>query len=216
MHPFVKILLFIFILLLMNFMGQQSIWLLCVFVCAFAFRLHSKNFLRAIKRMRWLFISILIIYAFGTPGEYIQGFSGRFLPTHEGVALGFLQIAKLIIALASISILFATSSKEHLMAGLYKLLSPLNYIGCDVQRFTARLLLTLDYVDELAVKNELKFNFSSLDELHIAENHVPIEKNICLQQPSFKRVDQIVIIAMMLTLIVLCTPNHLLALQWML
>ena len=102
------------------------------------------------------------------------------------------------------------------MAGLYKLLSPLNYIGCDVQRFTARLLLTLDYVDELAVKNELKFNFYRLDELHIAENHVPIEKNICLQQPPFKRVDQIVIIAMLLTLIVLCTPNHLLSLKWIL
>lgn len=199
----------------MNFMGQQSIWLLCVSVSAFALRLHSKSFLRAIKRMRWLFISILIIYAFGTPGEYIQGFTSRFLPTYEGVALGFLQIARLIIALASISILFATSSKEHLMAGLYKLLSPLNYIGCDVQRFTARLLLTLEYVDELAVKNELKFNFYRLDELHIAENHLPIEKNICLQQPSLKRSDQMVIIAMMLTLIFLCIPNHLLSFKWM-
>lgn len=216
MHPFVKILLFIFILLLMNFMGHQSIWLLCIFVSMFAARLHSKNFLRAVKRMRWLFISIFIIYAFGTPGEYIQGFPDSFSPTFEGAAFGILQISRLLIAIASLSILFATSSKESLMAGLYMLLSPLNYIGCNVQRFTARLLLTLDYVDELAVNNELKFNFYRLDELHVAVDHLPIEKIIVLQQPSFKRLDRIVIFTIILTALVLCIPDNLMSLKLML
>lgn len=214
MHPFVKILSFIFILLLMNFLGNQLVWLLCLFVCVIAARLHFEMFVRVVQRMRWLFISIGIIYAFGTPGEYIQYFPANFSPTFEGVALGFLQIAKLLTAVASLSMLFASSSKEHLMAGLYILLSPLNYIGFNVQRFTARLLLTLDYVDELAVKKDLKTNFYRLDELPLATDDLPTEKLIFLQQHAFKLSDKLMIIVMLVSALVLLMPSVLLVVKF--
>ena len=71
-------------------------------------------------------------------------------------------------------------------------------------------------MDELAVNNELKFNFYRLDELHVAGDHLPIEKIIVLQQPSFKRLDQIVIIIIILTVLVLCIPDNLMSLKLML
>ena len=216
MHPFVKILLFIFILVLMNFLGRQAIGLLCIFVSLFALRLHSANFLPAVKRMRWLFISIFMIYAFATPGEYIAGFPLTFAPSYEGLALGLLQITRLLIALASISILFATSSKEELIAGLYILLWPLHYIGFNVQQFAVRLLLTLDYVDELAHKNALKLNFYDLDDLNIAENELTINKIIALHQPPFRRLDYAMITTIMLCLLVLSMPDHLISIKLML
>ncbi len=177
----------------MNFLSNQLLWFLCILVCVFAAWLQFKNFLHVVKRMRWLFLSILIIFAFGTPGEYIQQFPASFAPTFEGVQLGSLQIVKLLIALAALSILFATSSKEHLMVGLYKLLSPFKLLGLNVERFTARLLLTLDYVEELAVKENVKFSFHQLDELCLATENLHVDKVIVLQSPPFKMTDKLII-----------------------
>jgi energy-coupling factor transporter transmembrane protein EcfT len=142
MHPLVKILLLVLILSLMNFLSNQSIWVLCSLVCMLATWLQFGNLVRVVKRMRWLFASIFIIYAFGTPGEYIQWFPVNVSPTYEGCNQGLLQIAKLLTAIASLSMLFSTSSKAHLMAGLYLLLSPLKWLGFNVERFTALRYVT--------------------------------------------------------------------------
>jgi len=209
MHPFVKILTFILILLLMNFLSNPFLWLLCLLVCAFAARIELKKFLRVITRMRWLFISIFIIYAFGTPGEYIPQFPVSFAPTFEGCNLGVLQIAKLLIALAALNILFASSSVESLMAGLYMLLSPLKFLGLNVERFTARLLLTLDYVEEMAVENNHKLSFHQLDEIYLAADNLQPEKVIVLQLAPFKRLDKLMIVIFVVSTLVLITLSML-------
>lgn len=199
MHPFVKILLFISVLLLMNYMGNQLVWLLCLLVCVLAIKLDSKNFLHVVKRMRWLFISLFIIYAYGTPGEYIQYFPINFAPSIEGCQLGLLQIGKLLIALAGLSILFAGSSKEHLIAGLNLLLTPLKYMGLDVERFAARLLLTFDYVEALAVKGNLTTNFNQLTELETMTETTLAERVIVLPSPAFKLFDKVIIVIIVFT-----------------
>ena len=191
MHPFVKILLLIIMLLLMNFLSNQLLWVLCSVVCIVAAWLQYEIFLRVVKRMRWLFLSIFFIYAFGTPGEYIELFPVSLTPTYEGCILGLLQIARLLIAIASLSMLFSTSSREHLMAGLYLLLSPLKLLGFNVKRFTVRLLLTLDYVDELAIEKDLKLNFNHLDALHEVAENFPADKVIVLHSVPFAIIDKI-------------------------
>lgn len=198
MHPIVKILWFIFVLLLINFLSNHWLWALCMVLCALAGKLHFSSFLRVIKRMRWLFISIFIIYAFGTPGEYIQQFPVNLSPTYEGLQLGLSQISKLLIALALLSILFATSTKENLMSGLYLLLSPLKLLSCDVERFTARLILTLDYVEELAGKQGQKFHFHQLDDIYSATDNLRTEKTIVLESIPFSNWDKL----MMVTLVI--------------
>jgi len=122
MHPFVKILLFIFIFILMNFLSQQYIFFLSAAICLIAAKIDARNLKRVTKRMRWLFISIFLIYAFDTPGQFVQEFPFAFSPTIEGCVSGLLQIAKLLIAIATLSILFSSTSKERLMTGLYLLL----------------------------------------------------------------------------------------------
>lgn len=208
MHPFIKILVFVFILLCMQFLSDALLWGLCLFVCLVAAKLQKKEFLRMVKRLRWLFFSILIIYAYGTPGEYIQQIPDSFSPTIEGVYAGILQIAKLLIALAMLNILFATSSKAQLMTGLSILLSPLNIIGFNAMQFTARLMLTLDYVEEMATNDTFKMTFKQLSSLHlvIESQHSEIqptdgphseslrdEKWIELQNPPFNLIDKVLI-----------------------
>ena len=141
--------------------------------------------------MRWLFLSILVIYAFGTPGELIPRFPVNFAPTFEGVQLGLLQIEKLLIALAALSILLASSSKEQLMLGLYMLLRPLKYLGLNIEKFAARLLLTLNYVEELASQNNSKFSFKQLDEIHASVESLPREGIVYFRKLPFKLIDKV-------------------------
>lgn len=194
MHPVVKILYFLLTLLLVSFLSSLLLWIFCALLVMCAVKLNFKKFLRVIKRTKWLLISILIIYAFTTPGEYIQQFPADFAPTYEGSNLGLLQVAKLLIALAALNLLFATSSIESLMAGLYMLLSPLKLFGLNIERFTARLMLTLDYVEELIAENNQKFNFHQLDKIDSISETDNIEKKIVLVLPFFRWIDKLLLV----------------------
>ena len=195
MHPFVKIFGFIMLLISMSYLTQFYLIALCVFSCAVALGVSGKNFSRVMLRMRWLFLSILIVYALTTPGEYVQPFPFDTAPTYEGLESGLLQVAKLLIALASLSVLFATSSQAQLMLGLYYLLLPLRWLGLNVERFTARLLLTLDYVEVLALDKHFKINFQQFDNLHKMTNSVTQEllvpKQIELDLTPFNKRDKL-------------------------
>ncbi|WP_366910262.1 hypothetical protein [Methylotenera sp.] len=139
--------------------------------------------------MKWLFISIFIIYAYGTPGEYISHIPSSVAPTIEGCILGIIQIVKLIIALATLSILFATSSKEQLMIGLHLMLLPLNLLGLNTNKFTARLLLTLGYVEELAANLKFKFRFDQLDNMLSTTELINHSRVVTLHNLAFKWTD---------------------------
>lgn len=191
MHPFVKISYFILILLLVSIANNLTLFLLLILLCLILFSFNFRSFLHTIRRMRWLFLSILIIYAFGTPGELIPQFPVYLAPTFEGVKLGLLQIEKLLIALAALSLLLTSSPKEQLMLGLYMLFRPLKYLGLNTERFAARLLLTLNYVEELAAQNNSKFSFSQLDEIHANIENLPQVGMVYFQKMPFKLIDKV-------------------------
>lgn len=203
MHPFVKILCFVLILLLTNTLRDQWLIALCAGLCLMAVWSNKRNFLRVVRRMRWLFISLLIIYAFTTPGEYIPELLAYASPTYEGCVLGLLQITKLLIALASLSLLFASSSKQDLIAGLYMLLTPLKLFGLNVEHFSARLMLTLDYVEEFAVDTNHKMTFNRLDAIHMTVNEMPAPQVIDLQLPAFNQSDLWVIFTIIISVVIL-------------
>ena len=102
----------------MSFLSDTLLHLLFIVVCVFAMSLQLRSFVRVVMRMRWLFISILIIYGFGTPGELIPPFPLDLAPTFDGLQLGLLHIEKITIALATLHILFITGSNQDLILGL--------------------------------------------------------------------------------------------------
>ena len=207
MHPFVKILCFVLILLLTNTLRDQWLIALCAGLCLMAVCSNKRNFLRVVRRMRWLFVSLLIIYAFTTPGEYIPELLAYASPTYEGCVLGLLQITKLLIALASLSLLFASSSKQDLIAGLYMLLTPLKLFGPNTERFSARLMLTLDYVEEFAVDTNHKVTFNRLDAIHVTVNDMLSPQVIDLQLPEFNPSDLWVIFSIIISVVILITRH---------
>lgn len=178
----------------MNLLNGQLLLLLLVIVCIAAARFESRHFLVLIKRMRLFFISIFIIYAYGTPGEYLWQSSVIFSPTYEGLNLGLMQIERLVISLAALSLLIATSAKENLIVGLYVLFSPLKLLGFQVERFAARLLLTLEYVEELASSKIPKFSFHQLDTMQFETENAHTDKVIVLQALPYRTVDKLMIV----------------------
>jgi energy-coupling factor transport system permease protein len=198
MHPFVKIACFFFLLLLLQYLSPSSIAVLCGLICLLAAVLNLPHFSQLIKRMRWLFLSLLLVYAYATPGEYLAFLPLNVAPSFEGLHLGLMQIAKLLIAVASLSALFASASKSQLMAGLWTLLSPLRLVGLNVERFTVRMLLTLHYVEQMTVQPKLKLDFSQLDKLALAPDEPGATLPLILAQPAFTWFDKAMLSLMLL------------------
>lgn len=193
MHPFVKILYFILILVLISMVNSQLLFLFLLTLCLIVFILRIKSFLGMLKRMRWLFLSILVLYAFGTPGELVPQFPTNLAPSYEGIGLGLQQIGKLMIALAALSILLANSSREQLMLGLYMLLKPLEHLGLNVEKFAARLLLTLNYVEDMASEDNHQFSFRQLDEIHVDVESLPADGVVYFKKVPFRSIDKVMI-----------------------
>ena len=200
MHPFVKIACFFFLLLLLQYISAPSIAVLCGLICLLAAVLNLPHFSQLIKRMRWLFVSLLLVYAYATPGEYLAFLPLNVAPSYEGLRMGLMQIAKLLIAVASLSALFASASKSQLMDGLWTLLAPLRLMGLNVERFTVRMLLTLHYVEQIAVQPKLKLDFSQLDKLALAPDEPGATLPLILAQPAFTWFDKAMLSLMLLAL----------------
>ncbi len=196
MHPLIKILSFILVLLLISMVNNITLFLMMILFFMMLFILRVQAFLHAVRRMRWLFLSIFIIYAFGTPGELVPSFPLNFAPTFEGFQLGMVQIEKLLIALAALSLLLTNSPREQMMLGLYMLLSPFKFFGLNVERFSARLMLTLGYVEELAAKDRTGFSFKHLDQIDEHINSLPQGNIVSFQKLPFRLIDKLMLVVL--------------------
>jgi energy-coupling factor transport system permease protein len=113
--------------------------------------LRVKQWFPMLKRMRWLFLSMFLIYAFNTPGEFVSDWPLNGLvgwaPTYEGLQAGGLQLLRLMTMLASVALMMATTPIPLMIEGFYVLLKPLQFVGLHPERFAARLCLTLHYIE---------------------------------------------------------------------
>ena len=114
-------------------------------LCAVAVSRHK--FMQLVRRTRWIMLSLLLIYAYSTPGQPLSDALGMFGPSREGLADGALQLARLLAVLAGLAILLDRLHRQQLIAGLYTLFAPLQWLGLSRERFAVRLALTLHYAE---------------------------------------------------------------------
>jgi energy-coupling factor transport system permease protein len=150
-HPATKILGLI--LIAIGVYQLSPIQMTFLAVCLFAATLlySFKPWFLMLKRMRWLFLSMFLIYAFNTPGEFVRDWPLNgwvdLSPTYEGLQAGTLQLVRLMMMLAGVALMLATTTTSSMIEGFYILLKPLKYIGLHPERFAARLCLTLHYIE---------------------------------------------------------------------
>lgn len=101
-----------------------------------------------LRRARWLFLSIAVMFALATPGERLPGALGDMGVTWDGLSLAAEHVLRLSLLLASLALLHEHLKTEGLMAGLYWLLSPLSGLRRLRERIVVRLMLVLEQAEK--------------------------------------------------------------------
>jgi len=157
-HPVIKIVNFLIVALLL---ARAQFLHLAAFLLgiALAYRYCSvsyKKVLSMLRRLRWFFVSIVILYFWYTPGDPLldQTALAGWLPTIQGMAEGMTRITALILLVAAVQLLLQTTSRDQLTAAIFTLAWPLRWFGLQRDRLAVRIVLILDAmgrVQELVV-----------------------------------------------------------------
>lgn len=161
----------------------------------------KSNFFNLVKRLKWFFLVMWLIYVFNTPGEHVRWQIFPTTPTIEGIQAGNMQMLRILVMLSTLALVLAENSKEALMSGFTCLLKPLRWMGLDTERFAARLWLTMHYVetqpDLMRGERLMDFIRQALSEAAIRKEDAQME--ICWTEPVFDRWN-IVLIALIVCL----------------
>jgi len=186
MHPSLRILLLMLLAMAVQFMGLYALAFSSAVLFAAAMYWHIGLLTRILLRSRWLLLTMLLVYAFTTPGEYLRGWDA-YAPTYEGIRQGLLQAVRLTIMLAGLALLLGTTPREEMMAGIYRLIRPLRRAGISVDRFTARLWLTMHYVETERPKSKAAF-WERFESASNSEEGAGMDA-VRLNLPRFTRMD---------------------------
>ena len=142
--PMRTLVIVIILSLLLLFMGLeyfQASWKMC-------------------KRMKWFWISLLILYGWfipGTPVFIFENISVEYIPSIEGLSAGGLRAVALLSIVSAVVLMMKSTSQEELIVSIMWLISPLRLFKIKTAQFSARLVLTLDTVTntENSIKDAL-------------------------------------------------------------
>jgi len=142
-----QLILFFIFALTLNLWYLNALFILMFILLMVLIYLKNEHFYRLMSRLKWFYLVMFLIFLFNTPGEHIPRWPFGLKPTYEGLQSGSEQVLRITLMLAALSLVLIQNTKQQLISGLYFLLKPLSRIGIDVQRFAARLWLTLHYVE---------------------------------------------------------------------
>ena len=193
---------FLVFAILMNQISLTHVLIICTLLIIALVTIKSQHFLRMLKRMKWFFLAMLLIFVFNTPGQQIQGWDYFLSPTYEGLASGLLQVFRMLALLAALSLIMALNTKQQLISGFYFMLLPLQRIGLKIERFAARLWLTLDYVELSQHVDKQNFKkqglLKQLQAFESASATQQADSCITFKMPIFKILDIVVLASLML------------------
>ncbi len=107
------------------------------------------RFLRMVLRLRWFFLSIMILYCWFTPGKALWPALGVYSPHQPGLWEGLSRCAVLIAILSLVHWLTSATTRDQLVRGLYWLIRPCSLVGFRPEIFALRLGLVLQAVPVL-------------------------------------------------------------------
>ncbi|HUG97931.1 MAG TPA: hypothetical protein VMQ83_01985 [Gammaproteobacteria bacterium] len=104
-----------------------------------------RGILRSLRRIRWLLLSIVIIYLWVAPEP---GLAGRpwYLPSWSELDTALRRAGVLVVLVTAVELMRRNTEVPAIAAGLVLLLVPLARLGVDTGVFARRLAMTLDAV----------------------------------------------------------------------
>jgi energy-coupling factor transport system permease protein len=107
--------------------------------------------LALLRRLRWLLISLLLVYGWFTPGAALWPALGALAPTQEGLSEGLRRVGALLLIALAAQLLMLATPRPQLLTAFYWLARPLRIIGVSRERLAVRLALTLEAVPQLSM-----------------------------------------------------------------
>ena len=141
-----------------------------------------RNALTMLFRLKWFFLSILLVYLFLSPAQF-DLFSEHYLAASLLPAL--FRISVLVLILLAVNIFIKTTGKEEILSSLVWLFTPLKLLNINVDRFALRAVLTLEYIDEL----NYRMSQYKKEKLTISDN-INNEKNLSFNHAIYYRYQQ--------------------------
>ena len=182
-HPAAQILTWCLLVATMQALAPVGLLMAAGLILLVAFVISRHKFILLLRRTRWIMLSLLLIYAYSTPGQPLSDALGLFSPSHEGLVDGVVQLARLLAALAGLAILLDRLHRLQLIAGLYTLFAPLQWLGLSRERFAVRLALTLHYAEVAMLRDKHAWQ----DTLHsLFEPHNETGGDKQLELPLFR------------------------------
>ena len=188
-----QLLAFFLLAIVINLLNLRYILIFLILLLLFVIMNKPYDFLRSVRRFKWFFLVMIVIFAFNTPGEHIAAWPLDLSPTYEGLKAGTTQLLRILVMLAGLSLVLTLNTRQELISGFYFLFSPLKYLGVKVERFAARLWLTLHYVEQQNENNAVKDMMLALKNM-TAINAAHENISITFEAPVFKLVDYIALI----------------------
>lgn len=101
--------------------------------------------LRMVIRLRWLYLAILVVYGWWTPGMPLMPGLDALSPSRQGMVYGLQRVAVLLLIVSAVHLLTRTTERSRLLAAVMVTISP--FLGRKLrERFAVRLLLTMEAV----------------------------------------------------------------------
>jgi hypothetical protein len=146
-HPVIRILALVFLgagLFQLGLKALSLVFALLLLMSAIRGREALLGLRKALKRIRWLLLSIVIM-----------GTDSGFLPANADIVLALKRAGILAVLVAAVELLRQTTPAEYTASAIAMLISPLRMLGVDTTRFAKRMALTLEAVpatSELVVR----------------------------------------------------------------
>lgn len=148
-HPVIKIILTVVLSALACMHTTQS--LIAVISLALAgYTITSlgylKNAANMMYRLRWFFLSILIVYLWLTPGEPVFAVQSVLAPSIDGLIMGASRLLSLLAVILVVNLMLTTTRAQELFPAISWLASPLSLLGISRERIAVRLVLTMQTI----------------------------------------------------------------------
>lgn len=147
MHAGLLILLWLIAVAILQ--SLDGVALLVAVLCCGAGALYraGAKCLRLLKRIRYLLVAIIVLFAFFTPGQALFIDFPRLSPSLEGIRLALEQAGRILTVVFCVAVLMQHLSTNRLIGGIYALLRPFATLGVPTERIAVRIMLTLRNVD---------------------------------------------------------------------
>lgn len=152
MHPVIRILCLLVVAGFLARCDWAEIGLVLALLAAVAALIRFRRWsplLVVLRRLRFLWLSIIIAYGWFTPGQPLLPDAGAWSPTFQGLQAAGVRVAALAVLVLAVQLLMAVSSRAELVAGLRWWSRPLRLFGLDPARLALRLVLALETVPRL-------------------------------------------------------------------